>query len=144
MRQNLKAYKQVNVNSTILDANPHQLVLMMFDGMLQGVAVAKGAIERKDYLLKSESLTKATNILQALRQSLDFDVEPEVSNNFDVTYEYCIQRIADASVLLDCTILDEVVSLIKPIRDAWFDMPEQQKQEGLEAVAKKREALQGV
>ena len=79
MRQNLKAYKQVNVNSSLLESNPHQIILMMFDGMLQGIAVAKGAIERKDFELKSQSLTKAINILEALRQSLDFDNQPEIS-----------------------------------------------------------------
>ena len=53
MRQNLKAYKQVNLHSSLLESNPHQVILMMFDGALQSISVAKGAIERKNFELKS-------------------------------------------------------------------------------------------
>lgn len=143
MRQNLKAYKQVNVNSSLLESNPHQIILMMFDGMLQGIAVAKGAIERKDLELKSQSITKAINILEALRQSLDFDSQPEISKNFDVMYCYCIDRLADISVSLDVAAFSEVVEMIKPIRDAWFAMPENSKQEGLSLLAEKNKLAEG-
>mgnify|MGYP000061852963 FL=1 len=143
MRQNLKAYKQVNVNSSLLESNPHQIILMMFDGMLQGIAVAKGAIERKDFELKSQSLTKAINILEALRQSLDFDNQPEISKNFDVMYSYCIDRLADISVSLDVDAFSEVVDMLKPLRDAWFAMPESGKQEGLSLLAEKNKLAEG-
>ncbi len=143
MRQNLKAYKQVDVNSSLLESNPHQIILMMFDGMLQGIAVAKGAIERKDYELKSQSITKAVNILEALRQSLDFDSQPEISKNFDVMYSYCIDKLIDISVSLDASAFDEVVDMLKPIRDAWFAMPEASKQEGLSLLAEKNKLAEG-
>lgn len=143
MRQNLKAYKQVDVNSNLLGSNPHKIILMMFDGMLQGIAVAKGAIERKDYELKSQSITKAINILQALRQSLDFESQPKISENFDVMYAYCIDRLVQISVSLDVAAFDEVVGMLKPIRDAWFAMPEADKQEGLTLLAEKNKLAEG-
>jgi flagellar protein FliS len=143
MRQNLKAYKQVDVNSNLLESNPHQIILMMFDGMLQGIAVAKGAIERKDYELKSKSITKAINILEALRQSLDFDNQPEISRNFDVMYSYCIDKLAEISVSLDITAFVEVVDMLKPLRDAWFAIPEASKQEGLSLLAEKNKLAEG-
>ena len=143
MRQNLKAYKQVDVNSSLLESNPHQIILMMFDGMLQGIAVAKGAIERKDYELKSKSITKAINILEALRQSLDFDSQPEISRNFDVMYSYCINKLAEISVSLDITAFVEVVDMLKPLRDAWFAIPEASKQEGLSLLAEKNKLAEG-
>lgn len=143
MRQNLKAYKKVDVDSSILDSNPHQIILMMFDGMLQGIAVGKGAIERKDLAVKATALTKAINILEALRNSLDFESEPDISKNFDVMYSYCIDCVVDASVSLDVAKLDEVVTMIKPIRDAWKDIPEESKQEGLTLLAGKNKQLEG-
>ncbi|AZQ85520.1 flagellar export chaperone FliS [Colwellia sp. Arc7-635] len=143
MRQNLKAYKQVDVNSSLLESNPHQIILMMFDGMLQGIAVAKGAIERKDYELKSKSITKAINILEALRKSLDFESQPEISDNFDIMYSYCIDRLADISVSLDVSAFPEVVGMLKPLRDAWFAMPESSKQEGLSLLSEKNKLAEG-
>ena len=88
MRQNLKAYKKVNIESSMLAADPHQVVLMMLDGALESIALAKGAIERKDLANKSKMMTKAVNILSALRSALDKDAEPKVSENFDNLYSY--------------------------------------------------------
>ena len=143
MRKNLTAYKKVDIDSSILESDPHQLILLMFDGMLQGIAVAKGAIERKDFELKSKSLTKAINILEALIQSLDFDAEPEISKNFEVMYSYCIDCLLEASHSLDLAKLDEVIDMIKPVRNAWSEMPESSKQEGFSLLSAKNNAAVG-
>ncbi|WP_286233295.1 flagellar export chaperone FliS [Thalassotalea sediminis] len=139
MRKNLSAYKQVDINSNILASDPHQIILLMFDGLLKGVATARGAIERKDFELKAQSLTKSINILDALIQSLDFDSQPEISKNFQVMYSYCIDCLMKASTSLDIAKLDEVVDMIKPVRSAWSEMPEDAKQEGLDKLKQKNE-----
>lgn len=139
MRKNLKAYKQVNVNSSLLSANPHQIVLMMYDGALESMANAKGAIERNDLESKATLLTKSVNILTALQNALDAEAEPAISDNFYGLYEYCIGRLYDASSTLEISAIDEVIGLLKPIRDAWKDMPEEGKQEGFELLKQKEQ-----
>ncbi|OKY24703.1 flagellar export chaperone FliS [Thalassotalea sp. PP2-459] len=139
MRKNLSAYKQVDINSNILASDPHQIILLMFDGLLKGIATARGAIERKDYELKAQSLTKSINILDALIQSLDFDSQPEISKNFEVMYSYCIDCLMEASTSLNFAKLDEVVDMIKPVRSAWSEMPEDAKQEGLDKLKQKND-----
>ena len=143
MRQNLKAYKQVNLHSSLLESNPHQVILMMFDGALQAISVAKGAIERKNFELKSESITKATNILDALRGSLDFEREPKVSENFDVLYTYCIESLNKVSLDLNTSAIDEIVEMLKPLRDAWSEMSEKSKREGISLLAEKNKLAEG-
>ncbi len=143
MRQHLKAYKKVNIHSNLLESNPHQVILMMFDGALQAASVAKGAIERKNLELKSEAITKATNILDALRNSLDFDSQPKISENFDVLYTYCIERLNVVSVELDISGIDEVVGMLKPLRDAWSVMSEESKKEGISLLAEKNKLAEG-
>ncbi|MDO6426446.1 flagellar export chaperone FliS [Thalassotalea sp. 1_MG-2023] len=139
MRKNLSAYKQVDINSNILASDPHQIILLMFDGLLKGIATARGAIERKDFELKAQSLTKSINILDALIQSLDFDSQPEISKNFEVMYSYCIDCLMEASTSLNVAKLDEVVDMIKPVRSAWSEMPEDAKQEGLDKLKQKND-----
>ena len=141
MRQNLKAYKKVNIESTLLTSNPHQVILMMYDGALQNMFNAKGAIERSDLSLKSETITKAINIFNALRNSLDFESQPAISKNFDDLYSYCVNKLVDISVTLKSDEIDEVVALIKPVRDAWAEMPEAGKQEGLQLLKEKNAEL---
>ena len=109
MRQNLKAYKKVDIESSIMSSGPHQIIVMMFDGALQSLAVARGAMERKDFELKSESISKFVNILSALRNSLDFDAEPEISQRFYELYVYCIDVINEVSLSLNVERFEEVI-----------------------------------
>jgi flagellar protein FliS len=131
MRKNLKTYRQVNIESGLLSSDPHQIILMMFDGALMGIAEAKGAIERKDLAEKSKAITKAINIFSALRESLDKESEPVISDNFDNLYAYCINTLIDLSISLDIDGLQAISDFIKPLRDAWSQMPEASKQEGM-------------
>lgn len=137
MRKNLKAYNQVNIDSTLMAADPHQVILMMYDGLLESIAKVKGAIERKDLAVKSQMITKAVNILSALDNALDAEAEPKISETFSSLYQYCIQRLNDTNITLDVSALDEVSNLLKPIRDAWREIPEEAKQEGFELLKKK-------
>ena len=134
MRKNLQTYRQVNVESAILASDPHKIILMMLDGAMMSLAEAKGAIERNDLEAKSKEFTKAINILSALRDSLDNESEPEISENFDNLYSYCIDRLVDLSVSLDLSGLDEIITFIRPLRDAWSQMPEEAKQEGISRI----------
>lgn len=137
MRKNLKAYNQVNIESSLLSANPHQIILMMYDGLLESIAKGKGAIERGDLEIKSKMLTKAVNILAALENSLDAKAEPEISKNFSALYGYCIDKLNEISVSMDTEGLDQVIEFLKPLRDAWKEMPETSKQEGIELLKQK-------
>jgi flagellar protein FliS len=137
MRKNLQTYRQVNVESGVLASDPHKIILMMFDGALMSIAEAKGAIERKDLAAKSTALTKAINIFCALRDSLDKESQPEISSNFENLYTYCIDTIIELSISLDQEGLDEIINFIKPLRDAWSQMPESAKQEGISLLREK-------
>lgn len=130
MRSNLKAYQKINRESGLAAADPHAVILILFDGLLENMSIAKGAIERKDFALKSNALTKAINILRSLQDSLDFDSEPAISDNFNALYDYCIVQLTDASVLLDVKLIDHTTELLLPLRDAWRGISEQDKQEG--------------
>ncbi|WP_448546796.1 flagellar export chaperone FliS [Thalassotalea fusca] len=138
MRQNLKAYKKVNIESSILSANPHQIIVMMYDGLLESIAQAKGAIERKDLDTKSKLMTKSVNILTALINALDKESQPEISANFENLYSACIVILNNVNVTLETAGLDEVQTYIKPLRDAWRDMPMEAKQDGLEQLKQKK------
>lgn len=130
MRSNLKTYQKVNRDSSLTAADPHRVIVMLFDGLLEGVSIAKGAIERKDLELKSNSLSKSINILRSFQDTLDFESEPVISDNFNALYEYCIEQLTEASVSLEISTLDHVTDLLKPIRDAWKEIPEAEKQAG--------------
>jgi len=130
MRNNMKQYQTINRESGIISADPHTIISMLFSGIFESISVARGAIFRKDFDTKSKQLNKAMSILRSLQYSLDNDSEPKISANFFELYAYCIELLTDVSVTLDCSKLDEVGDLLKPLADAWKNMTENDKQAG--------------
>ncbi|NQZ22272.1 MAG: flagellar export chaperone FliS [Colwellia sp.] len=130
MRSNMKQYQTINRESGIISADPHTIISMLFSGIFESISVARGAIDRKDFDTKSKQLNKAMSILRSLQYSLDMDSEPKISANFFELYGYCIDVLTDVSVSLDCSKLDEVGELLKPLADAWKNIPENDKQAG--------------
>ncbi|GAB3030418.1 flagellar export chaperone FliS [Bowmanella dokdonensis] len=136
----INAYKKGNLKQDIAQADPHKLTLMLMQGALDRMAIAKGCMERKEYEGKSQHLSRATAIVMNLRDTLDMDVEGDVSNNLYALYDYIIQRLVDANVQNSLKIMDEAISLMLPIKTAWAEIPEQAKQEAYEARRQKQQA----
>lgn len=137
----INAYRKGNLKQDIANADPHKLTLMLMQGALDSLAFAKGAMERKEFAAKSEFLSRVTAILMNLRDTLDLDVGGEVAENMYSLYEYMIERTGEAHVRNDLQILDEVISLLTPIRDAWVQIPQAAKEEAYEAQRQKRQAV---
>ena len=125
--RNLKAYKTTNLEAELSVADPHRVISMMYEGLFQRIAQAKGAIERKDYAFKADRIEKAIQLVIGLQTGLDMS-QGEVSQNFYDLYEYVKMRLNEASINLDVKILDEIVTLLTPIKEAWDNIPESEKQ----------------
>ena len=137
MRKHMKSYQQVNKEGGLLAADPHIVISMLFNGVFESLSIAKGSIERKDLESKSKNISKAVNILRSLQDSLDVESQPEISATFYNLYDYCIGRLVESSVKLNIEYIDEVVSLLKPLSDAWKNIPEEEKKKGLELLKEK-------
>ncbi len=137
----INAYKKGNIKHDIAQADPHQLTLMLMQGALDRMAFAKGCMERRDFEGKSQNLSKANAILMNLRDTIDLSVNSEVGDNLYALYDYMIQRLIDANVQNNLNIMDEVISLMLPIKTAWSQIPEAAKQEAYEQMQKKRQEV---
>ena len=137
----INAYRKGSLKQDVADADPHKLTLMLFQGSLDRIAYAKGAMERKDYSEKASYISKASAIIMHLRDTLDLEAGGEVADNMFALYSYMVERLSDAHVGNDLKVLDEVSSLLIPIRDAWVQIPEEAKQEAYEAQRQKRQAV---
>lgn len=137
----INAYRKGNLKQEIATADPHKLTLMLMQGALDRIAYAKGSMERKEYAAKADYLSKATAILINLRDTLDLKVGGELAENMYALYDYMVDRLTEAHVRNNLGLLDEVISLLTPIRDAWVQIPESAKQEAYEAQRQSRQAV---
>lgn len=139
MRANIRRYQQVSRESGISTADNHQVIFMLLQGLLDSVAVAKGCILRKEIEGKAKSINKSINIVSGLIDGINHKVYPEIGENFEGLYRYIQIRLNDASLEMSVEPLDEITTLITPIKDAWLNIPQAEKQKA-EAMRQQAEA----
>jgi len=112
-------YSSVKTQTNVLDASPHRLIQMLFEGALERIAQAKGAILQNQIARKGELIGKAINIVGGLQGSLNDKEGGELAANLDGLYEYIVRRLLKANLNSDPDILDECGRLLGELKSGW-------------------------
>jgi flagellar protein FliS len=121
----IAAYRQVDLESDIRGADPHRLIVLLFDGAESALRQALVQLEANDITGKSASLTKAIEIiLSGLSASLNTDEGGELANNLKALYDYMASRLMHANIRKDPAAIREVLHLLGEISGAWREMGE--------------------
>ncbi|MGO2353262.1 MAG: flagellar export chaperone FliS [Marinomonas foliarum] len=128
-KKGIQAYKKDSIKSDLASADPHRVIQLLLQGAIERLALGKGCIERADWAGKAAAFTRAIEIINALRDSLDRDANPELVDNLEGLYDYMTVRINEASVSKDCAIIDQVIALLLQIKGAWDQISEADKQD---------------
>lgn len=119
-RSSAAAYAQVGIETNISSANPHQLILMLFDGALISTHAASVAIAEGDLASKLRHVSKAIEIISmGLKVSLDPQGGGELADRLSALYDYMCLRLTLANAKNDAAPVDEVNTLLRDLRDAW-------------------------
>ncbi|MBB5149738.1 MULTISPECIES: flagellar export chaperone FliS [Ureibacillus] len=110
------AYKQNSINT----ASPGELTLMLYNGCIKFLNLARKAIEEKHIEEKNTNLQKAQNIINELIVTLNMDYE--ISKQILPLYEYMNRRLIEANIKNDVEIVDEVIGLVTEFRDTWKEV----------------------
>lgn len=117
------AYQQIGVASAVDSASPHRLVGMLYDGLLESIAQARGALRNGDVEAKCRSVNRAVRIVEeGLKGGLDTGAGGEIATNLNMLYGYVSQRLTMANLRSDEAMLQECAGLIEPLRDAWLQI----------------------
>ncbi len=116
----LNTYKNVGLESGVAAADPHKLILMLYQGALLAIASAKNQMLRKQIAAKGASITKAITIIdEGLKACLDVEAGGEIGKNLHDLYDYMNQRLLISNLKNDPAILDEVSALLGELKGAW-------------------------
>ena len=121
------AYSQVSLETAVQSADPHQLILMLYDGALMALAQAVVAMEQKDIPKRAQSISRAIAIIHdGLHASLDVESGGELGERLAALYEYMVERLTQANATNNAAAVQEVSGLLRTLREAWAEMPRQQ------------------
>ncbi len=126
----LKAVSQYQSadHSAIAYADPHELILRLMNGAIERIAQARGALSRGEVATKAECISKAVQIIGGLEGCLDHEQGGELAGNLTALYQYMSLTLAEANLNDDIAKLNEVSELLRQIRAAWAQIPEQVQQ----------------
>ncbi len=122
-----QAYQNTQL-SQATTADPHQLIAMLFDGALQTLASAKGAMQRKQIAEKGLLIGKVISIVDGLRAYLNFEQGGEIAQNLSDLYLYIENALFEANFKNDENKLDEIGLLLGTLRSGWAGIREQVKE----------------
>lgn len=118
--QGVQAYAQVDLQSRVQSASPHQLVTMLFDGAHSALVRARILMEKGDVAARGQAITKAINIIDnGLRASLDHEKGGEISLDLEQLYDYMTRSLMRANLHNEIDTLVHVDELLTGISEAW-------------------------
>lgn len=123
MRGSMQSYRKVSVESDLSVASPHRIIQMLFAGALERLAQAKCAIEQGNIAQRGLFMGKAIGIVSGLNSSLNMDAEGDVANNLTRLYDYMLRRMSEANINNDAQAIDEVVAILKTLKEGWDAIP---------------------
>jgi flagellar protein FliS len=116
----LKAYSEVGVETGVAAANPHKLILMLFEGAMLAVASAKMHMQRKEIAQRGVAISKAIMIIDSgLKASLDMNSGGQMAERLSALYDYMLGRLLYVTTHNRAEPLDEVSHLLAELNSAW-------------------------
>lgn len=113
------SYQQVDLDAQAAAATPHQLVVMLIDGLLDEIERVRGHIIANRLEQKGQGITKCMNILVGLDSALDDENGGEIAANLHQLYDFCQAELYQASVNNDVDKLENVEKVMTNIKEGW-------------------------
>ncbi len=108
---------QQYARSSAMTASPGELTLMLYDGCIKHLRLAKEAVAEHNVEGANAGLLKAQAILEHLTVTLD--MRYEISGQLFSLYQYMDTKLREANVKKQPEGIGEVIGLLSELRDTW-------------------------
>ena len=102
-------YRNVMANTT---ENKEEILLMLYEGALISLKIARRGIREKNPKLKGEKISKVLAILTELDCALDRENGGDLADKMAALYRYMMNRLTTANIRNDPEALEEVEQLL--------------------------------
>ncbi|MSP23590.1 MAG: flagellar export chaperone FliS [Myxococcales bacterium] len=117
----LNRYKTVQVRTS----SPSELLTMLYDGSFRFLNEAVAAMEKGDRGRAGERLDRAYAILSEFAATLKHEVWPDLCQNLNGVYMFCMGHLVQANIDQDPEKVREVIRILEPLREAFKEAARQ-------------------
>ncbi len=101
----------------VLSASPGELVVLLYDGLVRFIESGRQSIARGETEAAHKALTRAQDIVFELMATLNMEVE--LSRKLYALYSFWVERLIEANLRKDATLVEPILEMAKSLRDAW-------------------------
>jgi flagellar protein FliS len=106
------------------EAFPSRLIVILYDEAINGLVAAMDAISRGDIEARFNATTRTVEIVSELYVSLDMENGGEIAETLAAIYGHIIAQMPTLNFTNDVMIADQLINLLRPIRDSWNELDE--------------------
>ncbi|MFL9964249.1 flagellar export chaperone FliS [Paraburkholderia sediminicola] len=115
------AYARVGVETSVMGASPHRLIVLLYQGARQAIAQARMHLQAGRVADRGMAVSKAIRLIESgLQQSLNLEVGGEIAERLDALYSYMTRRLFEANMKQSEPMLVEVDGLLATLEEAWI------------------------
>lgn len=123
MNNAVSAYQRVGVETGVESADPHKLILMLFEGAQEALAKARMHMQHNEIAEKGQMISKAIMIIDhGLKASLDMSAGGDLAIKLQALYDYMTHRLLVANIQNNTEIVNEVNRLLSELHGAWKEI----------------------
>lgn len=122
VRYGARAYARVGIESGVMSASPHKLIVMLFDGAAGFIRAARLHMQAGQVAAKGEAISKAIDVVGGLSSALDHERGGELAGRLESLYDYISDLLLKANLENSVARLDEAERLLADIASAWREI----------------------
>ncbi len=112
------------VETSITTQQRGKLIVMLYDGAIRFLRVAKEKLAEEDYALKGVYIGKAQDIVAELNNCLNMEAAPELADSLRALYNFIYNHLNEANIERSVEKVDECIGLLDELRGAWAEAAE--------------------
>ena len=125
-KNHLKLYENVRIESVAHGGRRVDLVVTLYDHVVQSLSEAKIFLKQEKYLECGRSCSRALTILAGLRETLDFEHGEPVATSLLKFYNVVTSKVIGAQTRKNDALLSEAIELVESVKSAWSHLASKQ------------------
>ena len=119
--QNALEAKLTYRENTVRSATPIELVVILFDTVIEDMRQAVSATQAGDLEARAVAIRHAMLVLQQLQGTLDFEKGGQVARQFEQFYNLVRAKLLEAQMRHSPELMQQQIQFMLEVRDCWAE-----------------------
>lgn len=106
------------------ESYPCHLIVILYDEAINSLIAAMDAISRGDIEGRFNATTRTADVISELYVALDMDLGGEIAESLASIYSHIITQLPQINFTNDVMVAEQLINLLRPIRDSWSELDE--------------------